>query len=300
MDVRTGLLPGGYVDAAGEVHRAVQLAPLGGWDEALLAEANGQPHPALVTAILSRCVQRLGTISPVPEQVARHLLVADRQYLLLRLREVTFGPRLRSTIVCPGPECRARIDIDFSTKDIPIRESEHKGPVYQMELSPEAVSASAVDQTQRQVRFRLPNGADQEVLAPVLAESEEGAADALLRRCIQSIGSWEQPTDRQLDALSLLARAEIEAQMATVAPHVELTMEGDCPECGRPFTLPFDLVGAVLGELRISQDLLYREVHYLAFHYHWSEREILDMPRARRRKYIQVLAEEIERLNDGA
>mgnify|MGYP001070832474 CR=1 FL=1 len=27
------------MDAAGEVHRAVQFAPLGGWDEALLAEA---------------------------------------------------------------------------------------------------------------------------------------------------------------------------------------------------------------------------------------------------------------------
>ena len=57
--------------------------------------------------------------------------------------------------------------------------------------------------------------------------------------------------------------------------------------------------GFVLGELHTSLDLLYREVHYLAYHYHWSEREIMEMPRAKRRRYIEVLADEIERLSDA-
>jgi hypothetical protein len=85
-----------------------------------------------------------------------------------------------------------------------------------------------------------------------------------------------------------------------VAPRVELTMEAQCPECGREFAVPFDPQEFFFGELRTSRDLLYREVHYLAYHYHWGEQEIMAMPRDKRRRYIAVLADELEKLNHGA
>jgi hypothetical protein len=44
---------------------------------------------------------------------------------------------------------------------------------------------------------------------------------------------------------------------------------------------------------------LYEEVHHLAFHYHWSEREILDMPRAKRRRYLALLAGKLEQSQQG-
>ena len=87
--------------------------------------------------------------------------------------------------------------------------------------------------------------------------------------------------------------------MERVAPRVELNMDAGCAECGRAFLVPFDLQRFFFGELRTDSDLLYREVHYLAYHYHWSEREIMAMPRDKRHTYIDVLADEIERLNDG-
>jgi hypothetical protein len=187
--------------------------------------------------------------------VARNLLVADRQYLLLKLREVTFGDRVQATIFCPWPDCGKKVDIDFSVKDIPITESEHKGPVYTMELSPEAAFIDDQGEKYRQVIFRLPNGGDQETI--------------------------------------------FEKQMEAVAPKVESTMGALCPECGREFVLPFDLQEFFFDELKISRDLLYREVHYLAYHYHWSEGEIMEMSREKRRRYIEVLADEIERLNSA-
>ena len=102
-----------------------------------------------------------------------------------------------------------------------------------------------------------------------------------------------------ISQLSPLARMEIEQQMEAVAPQIELTMEGKCPACGHEFAVPFDLERFFFSELRTSLDLLYREVHYLAYHYHWSEREIMEMSRLKRRRYMQVLADEIERLNDA-
>ncbi|HEY2673518.1 MAG TPA: hypothetical protein VGJ07_24530, partial [Rugosimonospora sp.] len=61
----SGLLPGGYWDATGRLHREFELAALTGREEELLAQA-GRPQTAtLVTEVLSRCVRRLGGISPV-------------------------------------------------------------------------------------------------------------------------------------------------------------------------------------------------------------------------------------------
>jgi hypothetical protein len=298
MDGITVLLPGGYVDSSGMLHREADLALLTGREEELLA-GNQRVSAALVTTVLSRCVWRVGAISPVSEEVARGLLVADRQYLLLKLRELAFGDQVRASIFCPWPDCGKRVAISFSTGDIPVSEAEDTGPVHTMTLSPAAAWRGDHGEEQREITFRLPNGGDQEALAPLLAENEARALALLLRRCIRSIGPLANPGAEALDLLSPLARMEIEQRMETIAPKVEQTLETSCPECGREFAVPFDLQRFFFGELRTSGDLLYREVHYLAYHYHWSEREIMEMTRDRRRRYIEVLADEIERVNNA-
>lgn len=298
-DQMTCLLPSGYVDQTGVVHRRVQLAPLSGREEEYLAGNHRRESASLVTTVLSRCMRRIGSVCPVTENVTRKLLVADRQYLLLKLREVTFGDQVQAAIFCPWRDCGKKMDIDFSTRDIPVRESEDKGPIYQMKLSLEAALTTDGGQMYREVTFRLPNGGDQEAISPLVYENEARALTMLLGRCIQSIGPWQEPGDELVSKLSPSARLEIEQRMEAVAPQVELTMEANCAECGREFAIPFDLQAFFFGELRTSRDLLYREVHYLAYHYHWSEREIMELSREKRRKYIEVLAEEIERLNNA-
>jgi hypothetical protein len=300
MDYLTCRLPGGYVDRDGVLHREVELTPLRGHEEELLAERKLLDGAALVTIILSRCIYRLGNISPVPAELVRRLLVADRQYLLLRLRAITFGDQVQATARCAWADCGKKVDIDFSLQDIPIKESQAPGPLYTMQLSPEAACKDEAGEVYRAVTFRLPNGEDQEVVSPLMADDAARAFAVLLGRCIQSIGPWEQPGEALLRRLSPLAQQEIERQIEAVAPQVELTMEAQCPECGHGFTVPFDSQAFFFGELHTSRDLLYREVHYLAYHYHWSEQEIMAMPRDKRRRYIAVLADELEKLPYGA
>lgn len=57
--------------------------------------------------------------------------------------------------------------------------------------------------------------------------------------------------------------------------------------------------GVFFSELSTGVSRLHHELHYLAYHYHWGEKEILSMERDRRHKYIAILADEIERLNDA-
>lgn len=264
MDITTGLLPGGYVDKSGVVHRQVEMNPLTGREEELLAGSRQRESASLVTVVLSRCIRHIGTISPVSEEVARNLLIADRQYLLLKLREVTFGDQVRANIFCPWPDCGKRVAINFSINDIPIRESEDKGPAYTMTLPPEI--AGELREEDREITFRLPNGADQAAISPLLAENEARALAKLLGRCIQRIGRLTNPGEDVIGRLCPAARLAIEQQMETVAPKVEMTMDVNCHECGREFLAPFDLHRFFFGEMRTSGDLLYREVHYLAYH----------------------------------
>ncbi|MBM0745391.1 hypothetical protein JOY44_28620 (plasmid) [Phormidium sp. CLA17] len=300
MDNVTVFLPGGYMDCNGSLHQEVEITPLTGREEELLVSQQQREVASLVTEVLQRCVQRIGTVSPVTKDVICNLLVADRQYLLLKLRELTLGDYVRATICCPWPGCGKKIMVNFTIADIPVTESIDKNFIYRMELSLEAAFVSKTGEISREVAFRLPNGGDQELISPLLAQNEAQALSLLLQRCLHSIGSLEHPKQEVIDLLSPLARMEIEQQMEAVAPKVELTMESKCPECGRDYAVPFDIQHFFFGELQTSRDLLYREVHYLAYHYHWSEREIMDMPRPKRRTYIEILAEEIEKLNDVA
>jgi hypothetical protein len=160
------------------------------------------------------------------------------------------------------------------------------------------LSQAAAGDGEAEVAFRLPTGADQEELSSRLAQDEAGALAGLLGRCLQRIGGQTPPADA-VSALSPLARAEIEEQMARLAPRVEQTMEAGCAECGRQFTAPFDVQRFFFGELR-ADGQLYQEVHYLAYHYHWSEHEIMAMTRDKRRRYIDVLSDAIGELNRGA
>jgi hypothetical protein len=77
-----------------------------------------------------------------------------------------------------------------------------------------------------------------------------------------------------------------------------LEMEVQCCECGEVFTIPFDVYGSFFSKLCTGLDMLYREVHGLAYHYHWSEREIMAMSRGKRHKYLEILADELERMDE--
>ena len=294
----TCVLPGGVWDASGVLQREAELTALTGREEELLADRRSGPA-ALVTALLSRCVRRLGGIEPVSEDVARDLLVGDRQFLLIKLRQLTFGDKVDASVRCPWPNCGEPVDIDFSISEVPLKDGAAPSPVHELELSREAALDSGLGPDAVRVRFRLPTGGDQELLSPLVAENEAEALTLLLARCVQEIGG--HPASRELvRELSPAARLEIERAMESAAPGLELTMDAKCPECGRSFEAPFDAQDFILGEARASRDLLMREIHYLAYHYHWAEGEILAMPRERRRGYIEILSDEIQRSNDAA
>lgn len=299
MEHTTCILPGGYTDEYGVRHREVELRALRGREEETLTSRKAQSSAALVTDIISQCVMRVGTNSEISKNFARQLLVADRQFIILKLRELTFGDRVRATIQCLAPGCGSKIDVDFSLHDIPVKELEQKGPTYTLELSPQAGLEVAHGEIHREISFRLPNGGDQEVVSPMISCNESLALSMLLERCIQGIGPFSNPDKELVSMLSPMARHEIEKAMEAMAPRLELAMTVTCPECLSEFNIPFNVQDIFFGDFRTNLEQLYREVHCLADHFHWSEREIMEMSKQQRGKYIEALANELERMNNG-
>lgn len=293
-------LPGGYFDDDGTLHRTAELQELSGRDEELLVGRSASSSATRVSEVLSRCVARIGWVEPVTTDVARELLVADRQFLLLKLREISIGSQIDGTVPCPWPDCGAKVDVDFSTTDVPVSAAEDRMPTHTIELPEDAWVDDGAPAPSHSVTFRLPNGADQEALEGIVAHNPAEALAALFDRCVVVVPAPDGASQRfEADRLSSRGRLVLERAMEERAPSVSLEMSMTCPGCGRGFAVPFNLQDFFFGELRTSRDLLRRQVHYLAFHYHWSEREILDLPREKRLSYISVLAEEIEALNDA-
>lgn len=287
----TVILPGGYVDDQGRLHREAELVPLSGRDEEQLAGCDPSMPGRFITALLTCCVRRLGAISPVPREVVRRLLIADRLYLALKLRENMCGGRVQATVDCPWKECSQKVDIDFWLDGIPVRESVDKGRLFTRTLSAEACDDELNEG--REVTFRLPNGDDQEAIARAADDREGDVVDLLLTRCVQRLGSGPTDGSDLLQRLSPLGRAEITGYMEAVAPSVDVTLGACCPECGREFAVPFDIHRVLLDDCRTSRERLYREVHKLAYHYHWSEGEIMALPREKRRTYLALLSNEL-------
>src|SRR5262245_39850555 len=110
------VLPLGYVDTAGNVHRNGVMRLATAMDE---VEPVQNPQAAAKVAylsiiLLSRVVTRLGNISPVPQAVIQGLFASDFAYLqemYLRLNE---GSHHVETL-CPS--CGTRFGIDLLAQD---------------------------------------------------------------------------------------------------------------------------------------------------------------------------------------
>jgi hypothetical protein len=274
-------LPGGYIDPDGRVHGDVELSPLTGADEVYLRGfASQTPSARIITGLLARCVKRLGSAPTMSEEIARNMLVGDREYLVVRLFEQSCATAINTQLQCPGEDCRAIMDVTL--------------PLCEMKPDPKPVSRGYHElnlrsDPSRTITFRLPTGADQEALSSI--EDEARAAAVLLARCT----GLDQD---ELDRLGAAACEEIEAAMEQLAPEADIEIEANCPECGRLFSgrasWPLHCLADVASQAaRVEQD-----VHVLAWHYHWSEADILFLTRAKRRRYIDLIEQELIRGGD--
>ena len=264
--LRKTRLPGGVVLEGNCNLSTATLRPLSGQEEEWLVCNRGIPSAAKVTWLLNACTVSLDDASATSDLI-RALLVGDRDYLMLQLRQLTFGDDFRAIASCMN--CGGKIDVDFKATEIPVISRPQTDRFHVLGISG------------RSVQFRLPTGGDQEA---VMAQELNAAVDEMLGRCVlNEDGRKMSPGEKD---------AVIRA-MEQLSPSIELELDITCPECAHTFLMPFDTTVFFLEEVEAASRQLLREVHALAFHYHWSEADILRLQRSRRHTYLRFLDESL-------
>ena len=139
------------------------------------------------------------------------------------------------------------------------------------------------------VRFQLPTVGDLRAAMATGTGDTEAVVTDLLTRCVTIVADGPDGFGR--DGLDASARDLIATAMAERDPQAEIELDLSCPSCGTPFAVVFDTSTFLLQELDVRAARVLEEVHALAFHYHWSEREILAMAPTRRERYLTLLAD---------
>jgi len=278
-------LPGGMLDAEGRCYRQGRLRPVTGEDEEWLHSlVPSSPHASLVTALLSRCVLGIGPYSATPDAI-RDLSVGDRDYLMLRLRGATFGPSLSRVFTCPEARCGAKMDLDLLVTDFPVHERPARHS-HQLQVAGQSG-------TLLEIEYRVPRGREQELIAACPAGPREVLRDRFLESCIVRAALAGDGAALPFGALPASSKEALVDVLEETSPRVELEVELVCPECTHAFDVVFDPASLLFEEIGADRAAFERELHLLAFHYHWSLDEILQLSRPRRQRFLRVLADEL-------
>jgi hypothetical protein len=191
--------------------------------------------------------------------------MTDLDVVLIFLRVLEFGTRVRAEAVCPAPACARRIDVSFEL-DVYLESNQ---PVMPSVVAQDGAGWYRLRDAPQ--RFRLPTASD--LLA---AGTRANPADFLAETCIQP-----HPVGRS-------SRTQIERAMSAMAPNLAQDLALTCPECGAFISVRFDPIDYTLLELRGPAATVRRDVHILASNYHWAEAEILALPRQRRAAYVEM------------
>ncbi len=214
-------------------------------------EQGRRQHP------IDRALTMLAVLSSRPRAELAEISVEARDRMLLAWRCRIFGDDLAGAAACPACGC----GVDVAVRPAGLTEPEDH---------------FTVDIAGRPIAVRLPNSLD--LIAAAGCPSVEAARTMLLSRCVRAGEAGYGDDDIAAIEAELDRRAEISAATLTLS----------CPDCGRGWSVDFDVAAFAWREIEILAGRLLRQVDELARRYGWSEREILGLSSVRRRFYLEL------------
>lgn len=272
------ILPGG-IWSEGKRYQEVEVRALTGYDLEYLKGAYKIPSQAdWSTLILTRCIKRIGSFNTITPDLVKTLTLGDREAVLLHIRRMTFGDKLNCVINCTNETCEGQIGLEVNISDLLLPSYSHTLEQYQKTINSEGDNYI--------VDFRLPKGLDQEEIARIAKENPEAATSQLIKSCILKININGKERIKKIPSL---VYDEVFNSIDKLDPQAEIGFKITCPECNTEFNTILDTGMYFRNELKNNLNELYNEIHFLAYHYHWSEQEIMAMSIGKRRLYCDLL-----------
>lgn len=237
------LLPIGYSDESGNLHRQAVIRKMSGHEETLLYDSS-LTTGKLVTKLIHACLVKLGNLDPIDAEAVKRLYTADRNYLLLELRRFTLGDQLQTSYLCP--RCGSLVTLIEDLSKIEVRhldEGQVLDNIY-LELQDGYLDRQGV--LHSKMTLALPRGTDEEFVASMAEKDPLKAQDALVLRCIKGFGTLSKAAleaygVKILRDLTLGDRRQLYNAFNGQMPGVDFKRSLICNGCGAVFEEVLDV-----------------------------------------------------------
>ena len=234
----------GYIDDEGILQKTFTIREVNGNDEEAIYNSNKKANGAsVITLLLERCVISIGNITRKSagsteawRKVIQGLLVGDRDYIVLKLRELSVGDEFEVSHTCPNPECKAELTSFVNIDEISIEP--FKGD-YTIPFDLPKGYKDKSGNVHKEGILRLPNGLDGEILGPIAKKNiAKGTSMMLTRICTFADGTII--TQDVMSSLTVRDRRYLSDILKDNVFGVDTTVDITCSDCGETFKATFN------------------------------------------------------------
>jgi hypothetical protein len=248
---------------------------LAAWESGARAPELRRPLAMLSAAMPGSDLAALGAMT-----------IAERDLLLLKLRQLTFGPELEVFGECPG--CGEALEFNLRAGELAAH----------LEAAVAAAAAGPVEWAADGQRYRLRPVTTDDLAAALAVPDPEAAQEVLLARCLEvtperaALPSAGTPSRSPLSGAATVAArsAAVARRFEELHGDTELRCAIDCPACGGHQVLDLDIARFLWREVRSAALRLLGEIHVLASAYGWPERDIVRLSPGRRAAYLELVS----------
>jgi hypothetical protein len=251
------------------------LRPFGRDSDDLDIDFGALSRIQLVTQILQRCAHDAYGQSPTSQQL-NDLEVGTRIEWLLTILARSEADALTIVLTCANDACQQMMEVEISLTKLAAL---NRQAIQDAELK--------VELQNLHLTLRKPKGSDQLRWQACAFDNEKQAQRALLWSLV--VGEHIVVDEQLIEESDLRL---VDEAMRSFDPLVSFRLVVDCPYCEEQHDYPVDLQGEALSRLHQKQALVLEFIHRLAYHYHWSEAQILAMPEWRCARYLAMIEQE--------
>ena len=239
------VLPVGLKDKDGVVHRTITLTPMTGETEEAIADPKVRDNGGkIITALLESVTEKIGTLPRVTKDTIRDLTTIDRDFLLIKNRQVSLGDNISYIDNCP--HCRAKNEIHVNLANIEpkyLENEEDRELTFDLPIGYKDANGTV----HKEITITLPTGRVQERVAQMVRANPAQATTAMLQLITLKLGTLEFINPDVFKKMTKKDRDFISSKLSELEVGVKFDTEVMCSECGSEFTTSIPLQ-SLLGE----------------------------------------------------
>jgi hypothetical protein len=194
----------------------VELREMTGAEESLLTNRRLMKDGEAVNQVLKNCLVRLGDKTEVTAKDVLDLLSGDRLFVLVKLRQISFGEEVDLSLTCPNKDCGETTEVQITLDEL--------------EVTPYGAEREFIfrlPRSKKTVLFGLLDGHMEKRLATL---KEPSIHSAMLMRIKELDG--KAPNKNSLMELPAFDLTALRAEMQRVDGGIDTTIHTTCSSCG--------------------------------------------------------------------